>query len=234
MHCTKNPWFLQSLAFFWRKVSFSPPLHQESLVFKEFPSSDANLPLFFDIYPWFSQEFPSSDVTFPKCFHSFGPVAPGILGFLQDLPSSDAKFLHCSTFLALLHQKSVGFHRISPRLMQHFVRFSFGPTPPRTLGFHWIFNMFGPTAPNMLGGFSSSMLSHDFSSSDAKFPTCAHNYTTMVPAESAIICRYSDSKQFCSVKLFLTYSKINPPAYIYVRLFLHIRKFTAQNKGLCM
>ena len=65
-------------------------------------------------------------------------------------------FLQVSTFLALLHLKSFGFHRIFPILMQHFLCFPlFWPHCTFFTGF---FNMFGPAAPNMLGftGFPSS------------------------------------------------------------------------------
>ena len=90
------------------------------------------------------------------------------------------------------HQKSFGFHRIFPLLMQHFVRFStfFGPTAPRILGFFTGFS----TCLGLLHqtcwvftGFSSSDAFTGFSSSDAKFPTCTYKHTTMVPAESVIM-----------------------------------------------
>ena len=70
--------------------------------------------------------------------------------------------------------------------------------------------MLGPAVPKIVGfsqGFPLLMLSHDFSSSDAKFPTCAYKHTTMVPAESVTFCRYSDPKPFLSAKPFLTSSK---------------------------
>ena len=52
----------------------------------------------------------------------------------------------------------------------------------------------------------------------------------MVPAESVKFYRNSDLKQFLSVKLFFTYSKINPPKFTYVRLFFTYSEITAQNK----
>ena len=61
----------------------------------------------------FSQDIPSSHAAFPIFFHSFGPVAPGILS-LQDFPSFDANlFFFFPRFLAPLRQAFLGFHRIS-------------------------------------------------------------------------------------------------------------------------
>ena len=54
---------------------------------------------------------------------------------------------------------------------------------------------------------------------------------TMVPAESVKFYRNSDLKQFLSAKLFFTYSKKNPPEFVYVRFFfLHIRKLQPKMK----
>ena len=68
--------------------------------------------------------------------------------------------------------------------------------------------MLGPTAPKIVGfsqDFPLLMLSQDFSSSDANFPTCPYKHTIMVTTES-------DPKQWLSVKLFL-----------------HIQKYVRQN-----
>ena len=52
----------------------------------------------------------------------------------------------------------------------------------------------------------------------------------MVPAESANFYRNSDLKQFVSVKLFFTYSKISPRESIYVRLFFTCSKLQPKTK----
>ena len=107
-----------------------------------------------------------------------------------------------------------------------------------------IFSTFWPyctTNPWVFTGFPSSdatfpMLFHLF------WPYCAkntglmqnfpHAHTNIPPlsAESVKFCRYSDPKQFLSVKLFFTYSKISLPEFIYVRLFFTYSEITAQNK----
>ena len=84
MHCTKNPWFFTGIwPFLVQSFPGFPRYTKNPLVFsQEFPSSE-NPRVFHRIFP--------PDATFPTFFHSFGPIAPGILGFLQDFPSSDAK-----------------------------------------------------------------------------------------------------------------------------------------------
>ena len=104
-----------------------------------------------------------------------------------------------------------------------------GPTAPKNC---WVFTEF-PV------GFSQNfpflMLSHDFPLLMQNFPHAHTNkHTTMVPAESVKIYRYSDPKQFPSAKLFFTYSKTSLQEFVYVRLFFTYSEITAQNKNLCM
>ena len=106
--------FSQELGLFWCKVSmvFSPA-HQESFVFHR---SFALLKIH-DFFTGFSP----SDATFPALFHSLGPIAPGILGFL--FPSSDEKS-YISPHFGPTAPQILGFSQNVPLLLQHFLRFS--------------------------------------------------------------------------------------------------------------
>ena len=154
----------KEFGLFWRKVSYVfPPLHKESLVFHR--SFRLLMQIFLCLHQkslGFSQDFPSSHAALSIFFHKFPHFSAfwphctkhfwGFTGF----PSSDAT---CPMFF-------------------HF----FGTTAPRILGFFTGFlNMLGPTVLHPKSGFSQNfpflMLSHDFASSDAKFPTCAYKQT---------------------------------------------------------
>ena len=155
----------KSLAFSDAKFpTFSPPIHKEPLVFRR--SFRLLMQIFLCLHHkslGFSQDFPSSHAAFPIFFHSFGPVAPGILS-LQDFPSSDAKFPHFFRFLALLHQTFwvfTGFPS-SDATCPMFFHF-FGPTAPGILGFlHRIFPHAWPYCTQKLLGFQEFPFSDAF------------------------------------------------------------------------
>ena len=109
------------------------------------------------------------------------------------------------------------------------------------------FPHFGPAAPRILG-FSQDfpLVMQRVLRFPVFWPYCAKNTGLVqqfphpqtniprVPAESVKICRYSDPKQFLSVKLLFTYSKISLQEIIYVRLFFAYSEITARNKNICM
>ena len=79
LHCTTNPRvFTECVCNFLHFSTCLAPLHQESLVFTGFSSSDAK---------------------FPAVFHILAPIAPKILGFWQDFLSCDGT---CPTFVHIL------------------------------------------------------------------------------------------------------------------------------------
>ena len=185
----------------------------------------------------YSQNFAFSDATCPMFLTHFWPYCTKTCWV----------FTGCSLlFLALLNQKCPWVvHSISVFWCK-FPTFGwfhiFGPTVPKIVGFSQdfpllmqilaFFHIFGPTAPRIF------QLSQDFPLLMQHLPhahTNAHTHThTMVPAESVKFYRNSDRKQFLSVKLFFTYSKLSPREFIYVRLFFTYSEITAQNKKLCM
>ena len=85
---TKNPWvFHRSFPLLMQHVlHFSivlAPLHQESLVLQDFPSSDATFPTFCSMIWLFCTKILGSSQDFPRFlrFSTFvGPTAPRILG----------------------------------------------------------------------------------------------------------------------------------------------------------
>ena len=142
-----------------------------------------------------------------KISYSFDPTAPKkVFGFSQDFPSSDAKFHH-STFLASLYQELLGFHRIFLFWWKFFTCFS---------TFLALLHL-------------ESFNSHNDFLFWCKIPKCANNHTTMVPAEYVRSYRYSDLKQFLSVKFF-TFLKLNPPEFFHENYFLHIQKLQPKTK----
>ena len=153
-----HPWFFTEFGLFWCKVSYVfPPLHQESLVFH------TSFPLPMQIFLCFSTSLDhctkNPHEILPTFFHIFGPTAPNMLCFSLSWCNISCVFRLFWPYCA----KNAGF-------------------------FHRIFHMFGPTGPKIVGssqGFPLQMLSQDFSSSDAKIPTCANKHTTMVTAEYA-------------------------------------------------
>ena len=130
----------------------------------------------------FSQAFPSSHAAFPISFHRFGPVAPGKSLVYRMFPFRMQNFLIFSAFGPHCTKNfwvSTGFPS-SDATCPMFFHF-FGPSAPRILGFSQDFSTcLALLHPNIVGfsqNFPCLMLSHDFSSSDANFPTCAYKQT---------------------------------------------------------
>ena len=158
-------------------------------------------------------------------------LCQNLLGFHRMFPLLMQDSIRFSTFLALLHQKMfLGFSQDFP-LMQNSPHSSqfwphcakncwvFTGCSSSDASFYLFFHIFGPTA--LKGIFQI-------------FASTGGTHTHQVPAKSVKFYRNSDLKQFLSVKLFFTYSKISPPEFIYVRQFFTYSEITTQNKNLCM
>ena len=138
----------------------------------------------------------------------------------QKSSSSDANLLQSFHFFGPIVQESSGFRKFAYCTRNHWFVTGF----PSSTFFH----IFGPAAPKILG------FSQEFPLLMQTFPLAHTHIHTMMPAESVEFYRNSDPKQFLSVKLFFTHSKISPPEFIYVGLFFTYSEITAQNKNVCM
>ena len=164
--------------------------------------------------------FPSSDANFPQFFHILGPTAPNICGFFTGVflfwCKSPAEF----PLFGLILQASSGSYRIS------YV-FLLLPIAAGIVGFHRIFPLLHFSACLALLHQKSLGFSQEFPLLMQTFPLAHTNIHT---AESVKFYRNSDPKQFLSVKLFFTYSKISPPEFIYVGLFFTYSKLQPETK----
>ena len=236
-HCTKNlgffggkSWFFTGCSLltqnFLRFSTFLTPFLQETWVFTGFvlfrlgfaqdvSSSDAKFPMFFQGLPFLMQNFLhfcSSDARFPF-FHHFWPYrTKNVLGFFHRIFHLLMQIFPHPAFLAPLCQKLLGCHRI-------FLFFS-------------CFSTFSALLHQESSSFTGCFLFW-CNIYHMRKQTSKHTHT-MVPTESVKIYRYSDPKQFLSVKLFFTYFKISQPESIYVRLIFTYSEITAQNKNVCM